>query len=76
MTLYKAIFHHDWTSAQERAKYWTNMSKEIARWLRQQKQPTGYVNQYVNVDDKAGTSEMVVVFRDANMALMLKLALG
>lgn len=60
----------------ERAKYWTLMEKRITRWLWQQKQPTGYVNKYVNVDDEAGTSQMVVVFTNANTALMLKLALG
>jgi hypothetical protein len=74
--LYKAVFRYDWTSHLDRSKHWTRMGKRVTRWLWQQKKPTGYVNRYVNVNIEAGTSEMVVVFRDANMALMLKLALG
>lgn len=74
--LYKAVFRHDWTSAHDRAQHWTRMWFRISRWLNGKRGWSSYVNRYVNVDDRAGTSEMVVVFRDANMALMLKLALG
>lgn len=75
-TLYKATFHHKWTSAQDRAKHWTRMWFNASRWMNKHRKWSGYVNHYINVDDNAGTSEMVVVFTDRNTALMLKLALA
>lgn len=73
---YKAIFHHSWTSAQERAQHWTRVAGQVGSWLIENGRRSHYVMRYVNVDDLAGTSEMVVVLNDRNTALMLKLALA
>lgn len=74
--LFKAVFRHDWTSPQERAQHWTRTWFQASRWLNRKRAWAGYVNHYINVDDAAGTGEMVVVFRDRDTALMMKLALS
>lgn len=74
--LHKAVFHHRWTSAKDRAQHWTLVWKAAQTWLIQNKAWKHYLNHYVNVDDREGKSELVVVLRDRNTALLLKLAIG
>jgi hypothetical protein len=74
--LYKARFHYKWSTPLARKQYWTDKWQEIADWLKRTKQWSNYVNHYLNVDDAARTSELVIVLNDRDTALQLKLAMA
>lgn len=53
-----------------------SFEQSIAEWLRENDRQGSYVNSYINTNTVTDTMEFVVVLRDRDTALMMKLALG